>query len=638
MSYGQLSLTPVRVELPAYGYSFTVNLSSSESSNVLAIKEAISLTCPGNPRIDGQRIIWRGRVLNDEEKVADLWPEADGLRRIVHLSVHPSAWTGKPPSKELIRDEKGKGKEIDVGQTEKVIMDKLRVVAAPTSESTTSQPAPIPAPTPSSTPVSPALPGYLLSKHRQALSVLTHEAFTPSDINRELAVEFVNAHGYIWPQILDEQFPNQNENSEKGLRYQKDIIDGRPYLRLLNSAELPTPAQIHAFRILSYTIELLKLPPLIPTPTQPFSSATSQARTQRDPVTTPVQIPAHLNAILQQMGLPPINHDLPPGVVQVIQQPQVIQVNQQAGQFDLNQLLNRNAQHFNGNNAAHPVNPNPPIQIQHINLRPLILPIFMLSLRTLLLLYFVAPARKPFFLLLILAWVGWEIWGWFGGLGLRVEAEDQAGDIGRGVRGNNDNNGGGVVQAGVPIPPPVPQHAQAPAPNGPNAVVPANNNAPGTTPARPPSIIDALASFDITESEAALSSFLPENDVKEPGLSRKAISFFVLLIATVHPAVWNRRRAILRAREGRVKVEMNALTEGAGEQTDVVSGEADEGSSVGNGDGEESNDASTMENARRAQRRGEMFLRYMRRPSWVRKYMRRVIIAGGENAWADEAD
>ncbi|KAJ3991337.1 hypothetical protein F5050DRAFT_1581580 [Lentinula boryana] len=580
MSYGQLSLTPVRVELPAYGYSFTVNLSSSESSNVLAIKEAISLTCPGNPRIDGQRIIWRGRVLNDEEKVADLWPEADGMRRIVHLSVHPSAWTGKPPSKELIRDEKGKGKEIDLGQTEKVIMDKLRVVAAPTSESTTSQPAPTPAPTPSSTPVSPALPGYLLSKHRQALSVLTHEAFTPSDINRELAVEFVNAHGYIWPQILDEQFPNQNGNSEKELRYQKDIIDGRPYLRLLNSTELPTPAQIHAFQILSYTIELLKLPPLLPTPTQPFSSATGQAQTQRDPVTTPVQIPAHLNAILQQMGLPPINHDLPPG-------------------------------HFNGNNAAHPVNPNPPIQIQHINLRPLILPIFMLSLRTLLLLYFVAPARKPFFLLLILAWVGWEIWGWFGGLGLRVEVEDQAGDIGRGVRGNNDNNGGGVAQAGVPIPPPVPQHAQAPAPNGPHAVVPGNNNAPGTTPARPPSIIDALASFDITESEAALSSFLPENDVKEPGLSRKAISFFVLLIATVHPAVWNRRRAILRAREGRVKVEMNALTEGAGEQTD---------------------------NARRAQRRGEMFLRYMRRPSWVRRYMRRVIIAGGENAWADEAD
>ncbi|KAJ3755797.1 hypothetical protein EV360DRAFT_49094 [Lentinula raphanica] len=551
MSDQQLSLVPILVELPAYGYSFTVNLPPSESSNVLAIKEAISLTCPGNPRVDGQRIIWRGRVLRDEEKIGDLWPAGvDGMKKIVHLSVHPSAWTGKPPSKEeSTKKEKGKAKEAEVVQPPPVV----------------SSPPPTVPMTSTTSSVSSALPEYLVSRHRQAFSTLTHSPFIPAEVDRESAVHFVNAHGYIWPPILDKEFPK--EDSGHGLRYEKVFIDSRPYLRLLNPTESPTPAQIHAFQVLSYTIELLKLPPLEPTRTQTSS---------------PPQVP-------------------------------------QAGQFDLNQLLNMNGQHIN---PANPVNRDPgfpQIRIHLINIRPLLLPLFMLSLRTLLLLYFVAPARKPFFMLLILAWVGWEIWGWIGGLAQRAGEQNQGDDLGRGAQVNNGNMGAGGVQAGAgaPVPPPVPQNAQAPAPNGPRAAVPGNNNAPGAAAGGPPSIIDTLASFDIAEGETALSSFLPENNLREPGLSRKALSLFVLLIATVHPAIWNRRRALLRAREGRVKVEMNALTEAA--QGAAAAAEA--------GD-----------NARRAAHHAEMSARFMRRPSWVRRYMQRVVRGEVEGAWVDEMD
>ncbi|KAJ3723129.1 hypothetical protein C8R42DRAFT_27215 [Lentinula raphanica] len=614
MSDQQLSLVPILVELPAYGYSLTVNLPPSESSNVLAIKEAISLTCPGNPRVDGQRIIWRGRVLRDEEKIGDLWPAGvDGMKKIVHLSVHPSAWTGKPPSKEeSTKKEKGKAKEAEVVQPPPVV----------------SSPPPTVPMTSTTSSVSSALPEYLVSRHRQAFSTLTHSPFIPAEADRESAVHFVNAHGYIWPPILDKEFPK--EDSGHGLRYEKVFID-RPYLRLLNPTESPTPAQVHAFQVLSYTIELLKLPPLEPTRTQTSSPVgnTSHARTQADPRTTPVQVPAHLNALLQQMGFPPINHDLPPGVVQILQQPQV----PQAGQFDLNQLLNMNGQHIN---PANPVNRDPEfpqIRIHLINIRPLLLPLFMLSLRTLLLLYFVAPARKPFFMLLILAWVGWEIWGWIGGLAQRAGEQNQGDDLGRGAQVNNGNMGAGGVPAGAgaPVPPPVPQNAQAPAPNGPRAAVPGINNAPGAAAGGPPSIIDTLASFDIAEGETALSSFLPENDLREPGLSRKALSLFVLLIATVHPAIWNRRRALLRAREGRVKVEMNALTEAA--QGAAAAAEAGDVAGDFNNDG-----TFAFENARRAAHHAEMSARFMRRPSWVRRYMQRVVRGEVEGAWVDEMD
>lgn len=66
-----MSLVLLRVELPAYSHSFNVQIPLS--ATVLDIKQEISRLCPGNPRVDGQRLVWRGRYLADDERMIDLW-------------------------------------------------------------------------------------------------------------------------------------------------------------------------------------------------------------------------------------------------------------------------------------------------------------------------------------------------------------------------------------------------------------------------------------------------------------------------------------------------------------------------------------------------------------------------------------
>lgn len=66
-----MSIVELRVELPAYSRSFHVHVSSS--CTVLDVKHAIFSTCVGAPRVDGQRLVWRGRILADHERVEDIW-------------------------------------------------------------------------------------------------------------------------------------------------------------------------------------------------------------------------------------------------------------------------------------------------------------------------------------------------------------------------------------------------------------------------------------------------------------------------------------------------------------------------------------------------------------------------------------
>ena len=61
----------VRVELPTYSHSFQVSVPSTGTIN--DVKREIETVCVGNPRVQGQRLIWRGRFLGDDEKVLDIW-------------------------------------------------------------------------------------------------------------------------------------------------------------------------------------------------------------------------------------------------------------------------------------------------------------------------------------------------------------------------------------------------------------------------------------------------------------------------------------------------------------------------------------------------------------------------------------
>ena len=61
----------IRVDLPSYSRSFVVHV--QPSSSIINVKQEIYRVCPGQPRPDGQRLIWRGRVLNDDENIYHLW-------------------------------------------------------------------------------------------------------------------------------------------------------------------------------------------------------------------------------------------------------------------------------------------------------------------------------------------------------------------------------------------------------------------------------------------------------------------------------------------------------------------------------------------------------------------------------------
>jgi hypothetical protein len=61
----------IRVELPTYSHSFQVSVPSI--CTIIDVKREIEKVCVGSPRVHGQRLIWRGRFLDDNEKVLDIW-------------------------------------------------------------------------------------------------------------------------------------------------------------------------------------------------------------------------------------------------------------------------------------------------------------------------------------------------------------------------------------------------------------------------------------------------------------------------------------------------------------------------------------------------------------------------------------
>lgn len=66
-----MATVDLRVELPACSHSFQIQVISDWT--IKDVKAQIHLACKGAPRVDGQRLIWRGRFLRDEEVVKDIW-------------------------------------------------------------------------------------------------------------------------------------------------------------------------------------------------------------------------------------------------------------------------------------------------------------------------------------------------------------------------------------------------------------------------------------------------------------------------------------------------------------------------------------------------------------------------------------
>ncbi|KAF8640127.1 hypothetical protein AX17_001363 [Amanita inopinata Kibby_2008] len=560
-----MSLVELRVELPAYSRSFNVQIPCD--STILRVKQEISCVCPGNPHIEGQRLVWRGRYLTDDERVCDLWKSSDEPR-IVHLAVHPSGWSNPPPN------------TTPADSSNSTQLANLETMPLPGP----SFPYPHSRPNVQTffdrlngPPPTRACPtDYIQWKHDSAISALLTGRTIPwrgtdsVQLSRSWALLLVQSHGYEWPTVLDEEFPPAIEG---GVRYEQKVVDGFPYLSLLNpTAEAATPIQLHAINVLSYTFSLLSLNLTLPPTTRPMPSNSIQANGAPD-----------VNVLLQQLGLPPLR----------LQQDQLA-----------NNLNNR--------------------VLPELPLRPLLAPMAFLIFRTCLLLYFVAPARKPVFGMLILAWMLYEIWqpirnAFHRNLQRAAAVDDQRQQNGAraGDNGEINNAGGERQQQRQPQPQPHAQPQPAPRPGNvmpPRAAALNHGN----------SLLDTLANVNLNMEQQTLR-LNPGVSLDVPTVGQKLITFVILLVTTTHPAVWNRRRAALRRREGQLRTEANMRN-----GPDQV---ADTAAAIEEGEGGARNEPSEGE-MRTRQMREHARAEHARRPEWVRKYIERV----ASPDWVDESD
>jgi len=281
--------------------------------------------------------------------------------------------------------------------------------------------------------------------------------------------------------------------------------------------------------------------------------------TSRSVQTQAVPIP-HVNQLLQQLGLPPL----------------------------------RVAQNQNVNPIPGPNNLILP-EMREINLRPFLATLMMLILRTTLLLYFVAPARKPIFGILILLWMLYEIWqpirnALRNGLGRNPEVHAENRPDARAPQNPVEPNNINDAQAAVPQP-------------AVNAAIPGR---PVALDAQADAILDTLANINIQE-EGGMLREAPGVPTVEPGLGHKITTFLALLATTLHPAIWNRRRIALRRREGTIRTEANMRN-----SVPVEEGETDTGGQI----------------------REELRAQFNRRPLWIQRYIERVVAED----WVDDSD
>lgn len=335
-------------------------------------------------------------------------------------------------------------------------------------------------------------------------------------------------------------------------RNQANILlsSDQPFLKLQNAGVIPNIFQAHALKVLSHTFPLLSLP-------IPQSSSTTSTTIHH-------AVPREVNQLLQQLGLPPLR-------VQ-------------------NGALNQNR----GN-----------VLIRDINLRPLLGPFMMLIIRTLLLVYFVSPARKPVFGILVGAWILYEAWG-----PIRAAMGDR-----HGVPGVNAAPRQGEAAPMAPAGPV--QHGVAQVrPQGQGAAPRLPDPAQHVNQAE--ALIEGLANINIPAEEEALVASERASPAEEPGLAQKVTAFLSLFVLTLHPAVWNRRRVLLRQREGRIRIEANARER----EPDPPSGGGEQATT----------EVEKTERERVAGVRAELVAQHARRPRWVQAYVDRVRM--GE--WVDD--
>ncbi|KAJ8473764.1 hypothetical protein ONZ45_g16172 [Pleurotus djamor] len=603
------------VELPSYAYSFHVD--APLHGSVQDVKRLVQGLCTGNPSIQGQRIIWRGRALGDEERIQDLWKasllsfcvfawllmlplnQPSDSPHVVLLAVHPSAWTSTPP---IIPATTAPAQPLGATATPSSFSTPAPLSSSSNLNFMSSQQPQHPMSsarrTPARMPQGPSpqvietIP-YVIYQHKNALITLVGGIRVPPDpqvsnAGRAKSIETLKEWGYIWPTILDEDYPAGGAANDPPL-YEITEIRDRSYFRLLQPHPKPTPSQIHALKVLTYTFPIVVHSASRTTVATPVSMPLRHENGA--PIRIPlnheqVHLPPNINELLQQLGLPR---------VQLQHEPNARPVNQPNAAV-------RNAV------AAEP------------HIRRLLVPLSMLLLRTALLLYFVAPIRKPVFAALVLMWVLYEagqaVRTWFGQIGrARAPAQVQVPNPGAAVPAQPAN---GAANGPAPAP-----GLQQPVPRAPGA----GPRAPLTFEQQVSFIFGALSNVNLQTEDYFLTTSDDRQVVRRISFLTKFTTFIILFFVTLHPAAWNKRRAALRQREGRIRTEAAIRRS---EERDVT----EPGDGEGEGEASEQTRAHVVENRAFNERRRKLVEAHARKPEWMKEYITRVV-AGD---WVDEAD
>ncbi|KAF8597755.1 hypothetical protein BDV93DRAFT_527159 [Ceratobasidium sp. AG-I] len=247
-----------------------LTLAVPSGARVADLKTAISERFPGQPKPNGQRIIWKGRIVVDEEVVGDIWKPGHDTHT-VHLAVHPSAWSTPPTTDEA----QNVPTATAAPATPNFPFPHFGAFAGGPMHSpllaSLAPPALSPLPTPAT-----IAKEYVMFHHTNALRVMAGQSLEPWT-NRWGVDQASAAHwtfvgltgaGHAFPPVLMELYPPQSA-SELGVEYSLVHIEGRPYLSLTNPGATPTAMQQHAITVLTSTLALLPYLDDLATPPPP---------------------------------------------------------------------------------------------------------------------------------------------------------------------------------------------------------------------------------------------------------------------------------------------------------------------------------------------------------------------------------
>ncbi|QRV75740.1 hypothetical protein RhiJN_03755 [Ceratobasidium sp. AG-Ba] len=247
-------LSHIHVLHPTHNAPLT--LAVPPGAKVADLKTAIAEQCPGQPKPNGQRIIWNGRIVVDEEVVGDIWKPGHDTHT-VHLAVHPSAWSSPPATAESLPAPTAPAPP----PVTPVSSSGLFAYPPPHGHFMSSLVPTTPSPLP--TPASIAK-DYIMFHHTNALRVMAGQPLEPwtnpwgmdHPTATYWAYSGLASCGHQLPQLLTMPYPAQSAN-EVGLEYNFVNIDNRPYLSWSNPGATPTAMQQHAVAVLSSTLPLI---------------------------------------------------------------------------------------------------------------------------------------------------------------------------------------------------------------------------------------------------------------------------------------------------------------------------------------------------------------------------------------------